>query len=142
MIHAFAILKLASMKVMCYNEESLNFKSIENLLIAWRKTLQRRSCIMGQCVFLDFHTKKLQLRFHKRLRSKYGLKLFLSKNAQIICNLPRSLLLENYSKAHGRLFQIPKEMGNQLSLMTGYRAKSDLSGWCYWNGKKLHPNMQ
>ncbi|CBY38053.1 unnamed protein product [Oikopleura dioica] len=45
-----------------------------------------------------------------------------------------SLLLENYSKAHGRLFQIPKEMGNNLSLITGYRAMSDLSGWCYWNG--------
>lgn len=26
-------------------------------------------------------------------------------------------------------------MGSQLSLITGYRAKSDLSGWCYWNGK-------
>ena len=41
-----------------------------------------------------------------------------------------------YSKAHGRLYQIPKwDKEFRGKMLTGYRANADGSNWCYFDGK-------
>ena len=44
-----------------------------------------------------------------------------------------------YSKAHGRLYQIPKwDPDFSGKMLTGYRANADGSNWCYFDGQTCH----